>query len=138
MNVIFGKIETSFKLALQGKETVKNLLWWWGGVAYLVTYFITDRLISSVDSRFVDVLLSVLTVVYFAWHFYVLRKCAPKKPKLSKEEKKKLRIEARKELGKKFLRKLFLQESITKWDPVFMCLVVDVFCVARFSLFITN
>ena len=136
MKNFFIEIEKSFKLALQGKETVKNLIWWWGAIGYLVSYFILDPLIVKVNLRFVDILISTLAVVYFSWHFYVLRKCAPKKPKLTKEEKAKLHLEQRKDLGKKILRKLFLQESISKWDPVFTCLVVDVFCVSRFLLYI--
>jgi hypothetical protein len=133
---VFHKIENSFKLAMQGKETVHTVLWWWGVLGYLTAYFVLEPMIVKVDSYFIDVLIAALGSVYFAWHFYVLKKCAPKKPKLSEEEEQRLRLELRRDLPKKIMRKLLLQESVTKWDPIFMALVVDVFCVARFMIYI--
>ena len=136
MNVFFNKIETSFKAATKGEESVHNMIWWWGVCGYLVAFFIVNRIVKVSDSRIIDILVSLLTVIYFVWHFYAMRKCAPKKPKLSKEEKKKLREEARKDFGKKLARKFFLQESITKWDPIFIVLVIDVFSIATFLQYV--
>jgi hypothetical protein len=66
----------------------------------------------------------------------VLRKCSPKKPKLTKEEKELLKEQSKKERGKKFLRKLFLQEPITQTDPVFVTMVIDIFFIAHFGGYI--
>ena len=132
MNAFFNKIKISFKAATKGEETVHNMIWWWGFCGYVVAFFIADRIVKISDSRIIDILVSLLMVIYFGWHFYAIRKCAPKKPKLSKEEKKRLREEARKDFGKKLARKFFLQESITKWDPIFIALVIDVFSIATF------
>jgi predicted membrane protein len=132
MNQMFNKIEASFRAAMKGEETVHNLIWWWGAVGYLVAYFIIDKIIKINHFKFIDVTISLLAVVYFSWHVYALKKCAPKKPKLSKEEKKRLSEEARKDMGKRFMRKLLLQESITKWDPIFITIVIDLFCIANF------
>ena len=132
MNAFFNKIETSFKAATKGEESVHNMIWWWGVCGYMVAFFIVNRIVKVSDSIIIDIIVSLLMVIYFVWHFYAMRKCAPKKPKLSKEEKKKLREEARKDLGKKLARKFFLQESITKWDPIFIVLVIDVFSIATF------
>lgn len=132
MSGLFNKIETSFKAAMKGEESTSILIKWWGISSYLVAYFIVERLVLKVDSRVVDVALSAITMLYFIWHIYVLRKCSPKKPKLSKEEKQYLRREARKNLGKKILRKLFLQEPITAWNPVTVTIVIDVICITHF------
>jgi hypothetical protein len=132
MNAFFNKIETSFKAATKGEESVHNMIWWWGVCGYMVAFFIANRIVKVSDSRIIDILVSLLMVIYFGWHFYAIKKCAPKKPKLSKEEKKKLREEARKDFGKRLARKFFLQESITKWDPIFIVLVIDVFSIATF------
>lgn len=138
MNEFFNKIAASYKAAMKGEETVKNVIWKWGFIGYLVSYFIVDRIIKINDIRFIDIVLSLLMIVYFSWHIYVLRKCAPKKPKLSVEEKKLLRLEARRQFFKKFARKLFLQEPITKWNPVFVATVVDLFSVAIFLSYVVN
>ena len=128
----FEKVESSFKASLKGQETVDILIYYWGIPAYLFTYFIIERIIKMNSIRFIDITLSLITASYFAWHIYALRKCAPKKPKISDEEKKALRIEARKTLGKRMWRKFMLQEPMTKWDPVFVSIVVDVFSIAIF------
>lgn len=132
MSNVILKIEDSFKRAIKGEESVNIIIWWWGVIAYLFAYFVVDKMIKSIDIRAIDILVSLIAVIYFCWHFYVLRKCRPKKPKLSKEERKIQKMKNRKEFGKKFLRKLFLQESITKWDPILITLVIDVFCIAHF------
>ena len=136
MNAFFNKIETSFKAATKGEESVHNMIWWWGVCGYMVAFFIANRIVKVSESRIIDILVSLLMVIYFGWHFYAMRKCAPKKPKLSKEEKKRLREEARKDFDKKLVRKLFLQESITKWDPIFIVLVIDVFSIATFLQYV--
>jgi hypothetical protein len=65
-----------------------------------------------------------------------LRKCKPKKPQLSAEEKKLLKEEAKKERGKKILRKLLLQEPFTQTDPIFVTMVLDLFFIAHFGGYI--
>ena len=132
MENLLNKIKKSFKLAMAGKETVFNLIWWWGATAFFLSYFVVNKLILAIDYRFIDITISILAIIYFAWHFYVLKKCAPKKKKLTKEEKK----QRKKEFGRRFLRKLLLQESITKWDPVVIVLVLDVFSMAHFISYI--
>ncbi len=132
MTSIISKIEDSFKRAMKGEESVNIIIWWWGVVAYLISYFVMNKLVRTVDIKAIDILVSLIATVYFCWHFYVLRKCRPKKPKLTKEEKKIQKMKKRKEFGKKFFRKIFLQEPITKWDPIFITLVIDAFCVAHF------
>ena len=101
MNEILNRIETSFKAAMRGEELIRRLVWWWGLIGYLVAYFVVDRIIKINNIVFIDVVLSLLTVAYFSWHVYVLKKCSPKKPILSKEEKKRAREESRKDFGKR-------------------------------------
>jgi hypothetical protein len=132
MNQIFNKIESSFRVAMKGQENVQTIIWWWGATAYVVSYFIIDRIVKINDLKFFDITLSLLMVIYFGWHIYVLRKCAPKKPQLSKEEKERIRQEEKGNRSRKFFRKLLLQEPITSWDPVFITIVIDAFCIAHF------
>lgn len=136
MKEFFFKIEASFKKAMRGEESVQILIWWWGVIGYLVAFFIARKLIRAINFHVADVVISLLMITYFSWHFYVLKKCAPKKPKLTTEEKRRLKEERRREMGKRVMRKLFLQEPITKWDPVLITLVIDVFCVVNFFHYI--
>ena len=102
-NVFVGKIEKSFTAALKGEEQVKNLIYYWGISSYLFFYFVVEKTIKSVDLKFIDISLSAIAIIYFAWHVYVLRKCSPKKPKISKEEKKRLRKEAWRNAPRSFM-----------------------------------
>lgn len=128
---LLSKIENSFKAALRGEENINVLIYYWAMIAYLVA-FLLNKLLKLVNVYFFSAAISVSLIFYFIGHIYVLKKCSPKKPKLTKEEKQKLREERRKELPKKIMRKLLLQESITKWDPIFVTMVVDAFCIAHF------
>ncbi len=136
MNQTLNKIEASFKAAMRGEETIHNLIWYWGAIAYVTSYLINRLAIGGGHYRFFDITISVLICVYFVWHIYVLKKCSPKKPKLTKEEKRNLRILARKDFGKRFIRKLFLQEPLSEWNPVFVTVVIDVFSIANFINYI--
>ncbi len=136
MKEFFAKIKDSLHKAHNGVEDIKTVIWGWGVVAYIIAFFVLDKLIQAIDVRFIDVVISVLAVLYFSWHIYVLRKYKPKAPKLSKEEKQKLKAEARKDLGKKFLRKLFLQEPLTKSNPILITTVLDLFFIANFGGYI--
>lgn len=138
MTEFFNKIESSFRAAMKGEEEVDNMIWWWGVLAYVISYLILNRIVRTSNFRSVDIIVSLVAVIYFIWHIYALRKCAPKKPKLTKEEKQHLREEARKERGKRFMRKLLLQEPISKWDPVLVTTVMDLFCIAHFMSFVVS
>jgi len=136
MKEVFNKFFIAFKRATNGQETVPHMIWWWGFVGYLLAYFVFNKLVLLIDLRLMDILISLLMVFYFSWHFYALKKCAPKKPKLTDEEKKRLKEERKINIGKSAARKLFLQEPITKWDPIFMSMTVDVLCVTHFASYI--
>ncbi len=139
MTSIFHKIDASFRASLKGEETTHNLIWWWGAIAYFVAYFIIDKFIKINNFQTLDIIISLVTTTYFAWHIYALKKCSPKKPKLTKEEKRKIRAEARRNFAKSFMRKLFLQEPISdNWDPVFITIVIDFFCIANFLGYLTK
>lgn len=137
MSEIFVKIENSFKASLNGKEDTAVLVYWWGIGSYVLAFFL-NKLIRSLHIYVLGVAVSAMLIAYFVWHIYALKKCSPKKPKLTKEEKLKLRQERRKEMPKKFLRKLLLQEPITQWDPVFVSMMIDLFCIAQFVDYIVR
>lgn len=132
MKEILSKFYSAFRRATDGKETLSHMIWWWGVFGYLISYFICDSIVKSVDFRFVDVAVSVVVVVYFIWHIYALYKCAPKKPKLTPEEKEKIKQDRMMNIGRSAVRKLLLREPITRWDPVFMTAVIDALCITHF------
>jgi hypothetical protein len=123
----FSIIKTHFNLAHNGKEELAVVLWVWGGGAYLISFFI-DKLILLINLLLIKWIISMLMIAYFAWHIVVIRKCSPKKPPLSLEEKEKLK----KDRFKRFLRKLFLKESFTNWDPAVVAIVIDLYIVVHF------
>jgi hypothetical protein len=135
-NSTFAKIEDSFKKAMRGEESCNILIYYWGVIGYVIAYFIVNKTILALDYAFVDAVLAILAIIYFIWHIYALKKCSPKKPKLSKEERKQLRAERRKEFFRSFLRKLLLKEPITKFNPVSTTIVFDLFAISNFVLYI--
>ncbi len=133
---LVDKIENSFMAALRGEEQIKILIRYWGMIAYLFFYFVVRKIMEKVDSAVVDYGLDGFAVIFFIWHIYVMKRCSPKKPKLSKEEKKARRKEAIKNAPRAFMRKLFLQEPITKWNPILMTIVMDLLFLLHFLNFI--
>ena len=136
MKEVFLNIEDSFKRIMRGEEGLNVVIWSWGLFAYVISFFIFDHFVRVVDYRSFDIFISFAAVVYFCWHIYALVKCTPKKPKLTDEEKKQLKLKAKMERGKKFLRKLFLQEPLTKTNPSVVCGAVDLFFIAHFGNYI--
>ena len=132
MKEFLEKIKTSFFKAIKGEEQINVIVYWWGYIAYLFAFFVADKLVKINSLHSVDIIISATMVIYFSVHLYALKKCAPKKPKLSKEEKLKLREDSRKDFNKRLVRKLLLQESIKKWNPIFVTMVIDAFCMAHF------
>lgn len=133
MKKILDKIKASFKRSTKGEETFSHVVWWWGVIGYLITVFIAKKLILAIDVRFIDVFISLIVVIYFSWHIYAVKKCAPKKEKLTDEEKKKLKEDRGSRIGKKVVRKLLAQEAMTKWNPVLMVIAIDVLCITHFA-----
>jgi len=136
MIAAIANLEDSFRKISRGEETINNVIWWWGVSAYLVAFFVAEKLIMKIDLRSIDILISTVMLIFFIWHLYALKKCAPKKPVLTKEEKLKMKIEARRNFGRKFLRKLFLQEPLTKTNPILVAAVLDLYCAAHFAGYI--
>jgi len=126
-------IELSFDKANKGQEQLNIIIYWWGVLAYLIAYFVLNKIIFLVHIKTIDILVSILACIYFIWHIFVLHKCKPKKPELSDEEKKKIELERKKEMPKKIIRKIFLREPIFKWNIISVITAVDLFAVAHFS-----
>ena len=89
---IIATLDQSFKKATKGEESLNIVIWYWGVISYLVSFFIINKGLKQLDINFINITISTLTTIYFIWHIYATKKCAPKKPKLSKAEKKRLKI----------------------------------------------
>ena len=135
MENFLNKIKISFINSSKGLEDFSIVLWRWGVLSYLASYFILNKLIILINLKFFDYSLSILVVIYYIWHFYVAIKCFPKAPKLSNEEKEMLKIQ-RGGVSKTFFRKLFLQESITKMNPRNTLCAIDIICILHFYSYI--
>jgi hypothetical protein len=131
-------IEESFINSIKGGEKLNILIYYWGFISYIICYLIINKIIYAIDIRTIDIFLSLIVCIYFIWHIYVIHKCKPKKIKLSLEEKKKNDLLKKKELPKKIMRKIFLKESIFKWDIVNVITAIDLFCIASFSSYFFN
>jgi len=132
MKDLIHKVDASFRASLKGQENISVLIRWWGFLGYAFFYFVIDSAILKINIAFIDLVLSWIGVIYFLWHIFVMIKCSPKKPKLTPEEKKKLREEKLRNAPRAFMRKLLLQESITKWNPVAMTIAADILFFANF------
>ena len=120
------KIKRHFNLVCSGKEDLVIVMWVWGGSGYLLSFFI-NKLILFTHILLIKWLLSILVILYFAWHIFIIRKCSPKKNPLSKEEKERLK----KDRTKRFFRKLFLKEP-AKWNPPLVATVLDLYVMVYF------
>jgi len=131
MKIFLNKIKTSFINSSKGLENFSVVSWCWGGLFYLMSYFIFNKLVIAIDSKFIDYSLITLLTIYLVWHIYVSIKCFPKTPKLSKEEKEQLKIQNG-GASKAFLRKLFLQEPITKSNSRNIVIAIDIVILLHF------
>ncbi len=123
----FPQIKHHFDLVHDGKEDLVIVLWVWGGLAYLASFFI-GKLVFLVHFMFFKWVISMLVIAYFVWHIFIVRRCSPKKPLLSKEELEQLK----KDRFNRFLRKLFLKEPFTKWDPAVIAIALDIYVIVNF------
>ncbi len=130
------KIDDSFKKSLKGQENQRNIMLYWGLIAYLVVYFGFNFLIRFFKNDILTLFLSSLVIAYFSWHIFALFKSRPKKPKLTKEQKIELKKKKRKNFGKSFARKMLLQEPITKWNNVHILIVLDLLYILIFLEYI--
>jgi len=131
MKNFLNKIKRSFVNASKGLESFSVVAWGWGGLFYLVSYFIFNKLVIAINSKFFDYSLLILLTIYLVWHIYVAIRCFPKAPKLSKEEKEKLKIQNG-GASRAFLRKLFLQEPITKTNSRNILIAIDTLILLHF------
>lgn len=129
-------VKNSFIFANKGEEDVDFLIWFWGVPSYLISYFVINKSILAVNNLWFDYSLSILISIFYIWHIYVVKKCAPKKPKLTKEEKAQIRIQNKGLFYKKLVRKLLLQEPLTRSNPVITTIIIDLFCIAHFASYV--
>lgn len=132
MQNFFNKVKESFIKSTNGEEDLKILIRYWGVLAYIFTYLVLNKIIITYHNAIITQAIALVCIIYFSWHLYSMIKCSPKKPKLTKEQKKELRQAKRKEFFKNFWKKLTLQESFGKWDPIFVTKLIDIFCIANF------
>lgn len=120
-------IKTDFQRIQKGEENLNKVIWLWGGLAYIAAFFIS-KLVILIKIAFVKWLIAILAIIYFIWHILAVRRCSPKEPELTEEEKAALK----KDRVNKFFRKLFLKEPITKWNASTFSIVVDLYIIVVF------
>ena len=129
--VKFKQITQSLILASKGEEKFNIIKWYWGFLSYIFCFFVIEKIIKIISLKIIAAIIAYLVIGYYVWHIYVSIKCAPKIPKLTKEEKE---IKRLKEggFGKKLTRKLLLQESFSKLNPRNLLISVDLFMILHF------
>ena len=130
-----NKIKISFINSTKGLENFSVITWYWGALTYFLAYFVFNKLLKKTNLSFLIYSISIFFIIYFIWHIYASIKCSPKRPKLSKEEKEKFKIENG-GASKAFLRKLFLQESITELNSRNILIAIDLFLILHFYSYI--
>lgn len=123
-------ISQSFVKSWQGQESFRNIVIYWGFIAYLMA-IILDKIIIKTPN-FIDNILSIIAIIYFSWHIIITYKITPKKPKLSKEEKKKQKEQEKTIFTKNLIQKLLLQKSWTNFNQYYFVIALDLFCFAHF------
>lgn len=135
---LFDSVVVSFKAASRGKEDVNVLIWRWGLVSYLLSYFVLFDFVQYLNNniRFLAILSAVIICAYFIWHIYAVVKSMPKAVKLTKLQKKQQKLLKKKSLAKSFFRKLLLQEPWFKTNKTSFAIILDLLCLAFFLEFI--
>jgi len=135
---IKSKVQNSFLIAWKGKENLSILINYWGIPSLLICYFVINPIIKKIKIDIVSDILCAAVVAYYIWHIIVLKKCSPKKPKLSKEEERELKEKKRKNRVKSILRKITLKESVIEWNPVSVMMATDLFALVTFADYLFN
>lgn len=128
-------IDQSFKNIIKGQEDLKIVMWWWGGIAYVFAFFVLRKVLIISSSEVIDLIISCFVMAYFSFHIFALLRCSKRK-KLTKEEKARLKKDRTKRVFRSFLRKLTLQESLTKWNPVSILIALDFLYILIFFEYI--
>ena len=114
----------------QYPKTINSLAFIWGAPVYLLA-MISAKILRFTPSFF-DITISFALLFYLIWHIIEVKKIKPKKLKLSKEEKLKI-LAKEQQKGSPFLRKLLVQQSIFKFNPYVVLIVIDLVFIAHFS-----
>ncbi len=121
----------SFKRANAGQENPQVLIWYWGVISYLFSYVVVNWLIRVLSfPRLLSVAISLLAVIYFAWHIFAMYKCRPRKKDLKSHYN--TSTNHKNVAYKSFVRKIFLKEPWFKWNPVVVIIVIDVIFLLYF------
>lgn len=131
MKNLFLAIKSSFLQATKGEESIKNLIWW-GITSYLLAIFFEDVMVYKISFAAIESIIEVVFCLYFSWHIYAVRKCTPKKPVLTKEEEKIIKLQKQRDRYKKIARKFFLQESIFNIENSTILIVIDLYFLVSF------
>lgn len=127
----FKQITQSLILASKGQENFNIVKWYWGVLSYIICFFLINKILTIISIKIIASIMAYLVVGYYVWHIYASIKCAPKIPKLTKEEKEVKRLKEG-GFGKKLMRKLLLQESFSKLNPRNLLVAIDLFMILHF------
>ena len=127
-----------FLVDVSRENSVNILIWIYGPVGYFISYFVINNLIMISKITVVNCVLLAIMIAYFSWHIYQLRKCSVIKKRESKNSQKTVNI-SHYGLARSFFRKFFLQESITKSNPILVAILIDLyFMVNNVNYFLVN
>jgi hypothetical protein len=119
-----------FTIDTSQEKTANILIWIYGPTGYLISYFVINNLMMTLKAVAANIILLAIIITYLSWHIYQLRKCSIIKRELLKKSQTTINTPHH-SLTKSFLRKLFLQESLTKSDPIFVAILIDLFFIVN-------
>ncbi len=127
-----------FSIDISQEKAVNILIWIYGPAGYLSSYFIINNLMLAFKNMAPNIALLTIIIAYFSWHIYQLRKCSLIKQEILKKSQTTINT-APHSLARSFLRKLFLQESLTKSNPILVAILIDLyFIVSSVSCFLDS
>ncbi len=135
MKQYLKKIKESFFKASKGEEVFFRVIWFWGVLFYIVSFFL-EKAIQAIFWKFFSFMISLITISYFVWHIYAIHKCKPKRKKLTKIEKKIIKQKAKQQFLKTFMKKLLLQQSWSKWKSETVITAIDLYIILHFATYV--
>ena len=135
MKQYLKKIKESFFKASKGEEVFFRVIWFWGVLFYIVSFFL-EKAIQAIFWKFFSFMISLITISYFVWHIYAIHKCKPKRKKLTKIEKKIIKQKAKQQFLKTFMKKLLLQQSWSKWKSETVITAIDIYIILHFATYV--
>ena len=132
LKIFFTNFKNKIIILSKGEANFNTMLYVWGLIPSLVIMFFLQGKINSIKISFFSIIIYLFLILYFSWHFFVIRKTLKLQPEYKKvkinkkdlyKDKTKEEIEQiKKENRKKTFKKMLL---LTPWDTMPMYNIIS-------------